>query len=152
MIRKQEDGQWKLLTHHWVTSVEDVSDQPSEDSLRIRQLIDKWSFFIKPGEILSQEHVENLAAIHSAQGVDIRQNQRSIIGMANLRLLWTGFMGIKWAQFTDYSFDVNSFAVIGPEGVAQKAVAWGIGDHSNYWNGTDAYAQFLYPWAMILTK
>jgi ketosteroid isomerase-like protein len=152
MLRKQEDGQWKILTHHWVTGADDVSAQPSEDSLSIRQVIDKWSFFIKPGEILSQEHVENLAAIHSAQGVDIRQNQRSIIGMANLRLLWTGFIGIKWAQFTDYSFDVNSFAAIGPEGFAQRAVAWGIGDHSNYWNGTDAYAQFLFPWAMILTK
>jgi uncharacterized protein (TIGR02246 family) len=153
LFRKQQDGHWKILAHHWVTDDEGLSAQPSEDSLSIRQVIDKWSFFIKPGEILSKEHVDNLEAIHSAQGVDIRQNQRSIIGMANLRLLWTGFMGIKWAQFTDYSFDVNSFAAIGrPEGPRQRAVAWGIGDHSNYWNGTDAYAQFLFPWAMILTK
>ena len=152
LFRKQEDGHWKILAHHWVTGDEGLNAEPSEDSLSIRQVIDKWNFFIKPGEILSQEHVEKLAAIHSAQGVDIRQNQRSIIGVANLRLLWTGFIGIKWAQFTDYSFDVNSLAVINPEGSARRAVAWGIGDHSNYWNGTDAYAQFLFPWAMILTK
>jgi len=47
---------------------------------------------------------------------------------------------------------VNSFATIGAEGFSKRAVAWGIGDHSNYSNGSDKLSQYLFPWAMILTK
>lgn len=152
LFRKQADGQWQILAHHWIEGDEDASGQPSEDISDIRQVIDKWRFFIKPGEIFSQEHVENLAAIYSSQAVEILPNQRSYIGMANLRLRWTGFTGIKWAQFTGLTFDVNSFATIGAEGFAGRAVAWGIGDHSNYTKGSDKLSQYLFPWAMILTK
>jgi hypothetical protein len=49
-------------------------------------------------------------------------------------------------------FDVNSFATIGPKGFSRKAVAWGIGDHSNYSKGSDKLSKYLFPWAMILTK
>lgn len=152
LFRKQENGQWKILAHHWVIGNKDVSGQPSEDSLSIRQVINKWSFFIKPGEVLAQEHVENYVAIHSSQAVEILPNQRSNIGIANVRLRTDGFTGIKWAQFTGYTFDINSFATIGADGLSRRAVAWGIGDHSNYANGSDKLSQFLFPWAMILTK
>jgi hypothetical protein len=50
------------------------------------------------------------------------------------------------------SFDINSFATIGPDGFSRRAVAWGIGDHTNYPKGSDELSQFLFPWAMILTK
>ena len=148
LFRKQDDEQWKILAHHWQPGSPGESFQSSEDSSDIRQVIDKWNSFIKPGEILSQEHVENLAATYSSQAVEIIFNQRSFIGMPNLRVRWAGFEGLKWAQFTDLTFEINSFARIG----ARKAVAWGIGDHSSYRNGSDKPSQFLFPWAMILSK
>jgi uncharacterized protein (TIGR02246 family) len=152
LLRKQPNGQWKILAHHWYTGKEEIGGSPSKDSAAVREVLNKWSFVIKPGEILSQQHVEKLAAIHSAQGVEIYPNQRSNIGMANMRARWDGFAGIKWAQFTDIAFEVNSFAMIGPEGSARKAVAWGIGDHTFYPEGSTELAKYLFPWAMILTK
>lgn len=152
LFRKQENGQWKILAHHWVTGDEGVSGQPSGDSLSIRQVINTWSFFIKPGEVVAQEHVEKFLAIHSSQAVEIYPNQRSNIGIANVRLRAEGFVGIKWAQFTGYTFDINSFATVGAKGLTRRAVAWGIGDHSNSPNGSDEVSQYLFPWAMILTK
>jgi hypothetical protein len=94
----------------------------------------------------------NFMSIQSPQAVEILPNQWSNIGIANVRLRATGFIGITWAQFTGYSFDVNSFATISAPGSSQRAVAWGIGDHSNYSNGSDKLSQYLFPWAMILTK
>ena len=152
LFRKQDDRQWKILAHHWVTNDVGVTRQPANDSSEIRQLIDKWSFCIKPGGVFTDEHVENLAAIYSPQAVDIYPNLQSNIGRANHYLRWEGFKGITWAQFTDLTFDVNSFATIGAEGFAQRAVAWGIGDHTHYAKGSDKVSQFLFPWAMILTK
>jgi ketosteroid isomerase-like protein len=149
LFRKQMDGHWKILVHHWVPVHDNVSGHSSQDSISIRQLIDRWSFFIKPGEVLTEEHVEKYVAVHSPQAVHIFPNQRSNIGIANIRMGTEGFIGIRWAQFTDYNFPVNSFATIGS---SDRAVAWGIGDHSNYWKGSDERSQFLFPWAMILTK
>ena len=151
LFRKQEDGQLKILVHHWIPN-EAASGEQSDDSVSIRQLINKWSFFIKPGEVLSQEHVENFMATQSSQAVEILPNQWSNIGIANIRLRATGFIGITWAQCTGYTFDVNSFATIGASGFSRRAVAWGIGDHSNYSKGSDKLSQYLFPWAMILTK
>lgn len=151
LFRKQDDGQWKILVHHWFFN-ETAAGQPSDDSASIRQLINKWSFFVKPGEVLTNEHVENYVGTHSAQAVEILPNQWSNIGIANIRLRATGFIGITWAQFTGYTADANSFATIGSKGFSKKAVAWGIGDHSNYPKGSDKLSQFLFPWAMILTK
>ena len=151
LFRKQEDGQWKILVHHWLSD-ETESGQPSGDSVSIRQLINKWSFSIKPGEVLSQEHVENYVGNYSAQAVEILPNQWSNIGIANIRLRNTGAIGMTWAQCTGYTFDINSFATIGPDGFSRRAVAWGIGDHSNYPEGSDKLSQYLFPWAMILTK
>lgn len=148
LFRKQDDGQWKILAHHWVRHNDSVTRPPSDDSLKIREVINSWSFFIEPGEVLTDKHVENYMAIQSSQAVEIFPNQRSNIGNANVRLRAEGFRGIKWAQFTDYNFDVNAFATVG----VSRAVAWGIGDHSNYQKGSDKLSQFLYPWAMILTK
>jgi ketosteroid isomerase-like protein len=151
LFRKQEDGQWKILVHHWLSD-EVASGQPSDDSVSIRRLINKWSFFIKPGEVLTQEHVENYMSTLSSQAIEILPNQWSNIGIANIRLRTTGFIGITWAQCTGYTFDVNSFATIGADGFSRRAVAWGIGDHSNYLKGSDKLSQYLFPWAMILTK
>ena len=151
LLRKQEDGQWKILVHHW-QSDEVGSGPASDDSVRIRQLIDNWSFPIKSGEVLSQEHLENYVANYSPQAVEILPNQWSNFGIANIRLRNAGAIGVTWAQCTGYNFDVNSFATIGAEGFSKRAVAWGIGDHSNYPKGSDKLSQYLFPWAMILTK
>jgi ketosteroid isomerase-like protein len=151
LLRKQEDGQWKILVHHWVSD-EVASGQPSDDSVRIRQLIDNWSFPIKPGEVLSQEHLDNYVANYSPQAVEILPNQWSNFGIANIRLRNAGAIGVTWAQCIGYTFDVNSFTTIGAEGFSKRAVAWGIGDHSNYSKGSDKLSQYLFPWAMILTK
>jgi uncharacterized protein (TIGR02246 family) len=151
LFRKQEDGQWKILVHHWLSD-ETASGQPSGDSVSIRQLLNKWSFFVKPGEVLSQEHVESYVSNYSAQAVEILPNQWSNIGIANIRIRNTGAIGMTWAQCTGYTFDINSFATIGPDGFSRRAVAWGIGDHSNYPQGSDKLSQYLFPWAMILTK
>lgn len=114
-----------------------MSGQPSDDSSAVREVINKWSFFIKPGEVVTQEHVEKLLAINSPHAVKILPNQRSIIGIANVRLRTEGFVGIKWAQFTGYTFDVNSFVTVAADGFSRRAIAWGIGDHSNYPKGSD---------------
>lgn len=151
LFRKQEDGQWKILVHHWIPD-ETASGQPSEDSLSIRQAINRWSFFIKPGEVLSQEHVDNYASNFSAQAVEILPNQWSNIGLANIRLRNTRNIGMTWAQCTGYTFDINSFITVGSKDFSRRAVAWGIGDHSNYSKGSDKLSQYLFPWAMILTK
>lgn len=151
ILRKQADGQWKVLVHHWFYD-EGANGQPSNDASGIRQLINKWSFFIKPGEVLAQEHVENYMSTQSPQAVEILPNQWSNIGIANIRLRTNGFMGITWAQCTDYTFDVNAFTTIGADGFSRRAIAWGIGDHSNYAPGADTMGQYLFPWAMILTK
>ena len=151
VLRKQDDGQWKILVNHWF-SEEVTGGQASDDSIRIRQLIDKWSFFIKPGEVLSEKHLENYVANYSPQAVEILPNQWSNFGLANIRLRNAGAIGVTWAQCTGYTFDVNSFTTIGPEGFSKRAVAWGIGDHSNYAKGSNKLSQYLFPWAMILTK
>ena len=149
LLRKQQSGQWKILVHHiFIHDKEEAADNPSA----IRQTIDKFSFFIKPNEVLSQAHVENLAAIYSIQGVDIMPDQFAYIGIGNLRVRWDGFKGIKWAQFTDLPFETNYFSTIGDARFANKAVAWGIGDHTFYPQNSDKLLKFLYPWAMILTK
>jgi ketosteroid isomerase-like protein len=152
LLRKQQDGEWKILAQHWFVANTEDQGQPSDNTAAVREVVDKWSFFMKPGEVLTQEHVEKVAAIYSAHGVDILPDQRSIIGMANLRLRLNGFKGIKWAQFTEVGFDINSLASVGAKGFERKAVAWGIGDHSNYPVGSDTVAKYLFPWAMILTK
>lgn len=149
LFRKQQNGQWKILVHH--IFMNDKREE-ADNSLAIRQTIDKFSFFIKPNEVLSQTHVENLAAIYSTQGVDIMPDQFAYIGIGSLRVRWDGFKGIKWAQFTDLPFETNYFSTIGDERFAHKAVAWGIGDHTYYEANSDKLLKFLYPWAMILTK
>jgi ketosteroid isomerase-like protein len=151
LFRKQEDGQWKILVHHWLPN-NVANGQPSDDSVSIRQLLNKWSFSIKPGEVLSQEHIEKYVANFSSQAVEIPPNQWSNIGIANIRLRNTGAIGVTWAQCTGYTFDINSFVTIGAKGFSRRAVAWGIGDHSNYSKGSDKLSQYLFPWAMILTK
>lgn len=83
----------ELASLQSVTDDSDVSGQPSNDSSDIREVIDKWSFCIKPGKVFTDEHVENLAAIYSPQAVDIYPNQQSNIGMLNLHLRWEGFKG-----------------------------------------------------------
>jgi ketosteroid isomerase-like protein len=150
LFRKQTNGEWKILAHHWIPRNNNA--KTSNDSLALRQVLDKWSYFIKPGEILEQKHVDNIEAIYSAQAVDLLPNERALIGMANLRIRWQGFSGIKWAQFTDLPFDVNYFSQIGTGSSAARAVAWGIGDHSNYSPGSDNLAQYLFPFAMFLTR
>ncbi len=152
VFRKQHDGQWKILTHHWVMTNQTANSETPDNNSAIRKVIDKWNYFIKPGEILSQKHVDTLAAIYSQHAVEITPDQRSFIGMANLRLRWGGFVGIKWAQFTQVPFPVNSFATVGPDASARKAIVWGIGDHSNSWNASDEVAQYLFPYVMILTN
>jgi len=151
LFRKQEDGQWKILANHWLSD-EAGTGQPSVDSVGIRQAINRWSFFIKPGEVVSQEDIDNYAANYSPQAVEILPNQRSNFGIANIRLRNTGSIGVTWAQCTGYNFDINSFTTIGADGFSRRAVAWGIGDHSNYAKGSDKLSQYLFPWAMILTK
>jgi ketosteroid isomerase-like protein len=151
LLRKQADGQWKILVHHWLP-VQTATGAPSDDSVSIRQLINKWSFFAKPGEVLSEEHLNNYVANYSPQAVELLPNQWSNFGIANIRLRNSGAIGVTWAQCTEYSFDVNSFAMVGAEGFSKRAVAWGIGDHSNYSKGSDNLSQYLFPWAMILTK
>lgn len=151
LFRKQEDGQWKILVHHWIPEGA-ANGQPSKDSASLREAINKWSFFVKPGEVLSEEHVDNYARNFSAQAVEILPNQWSNIGIANIRLRNNGAVGMTWAQCTGYTFEINSFATLGAEGFSRRAVAWGIGDHSNYANGSDKLSQYLFPWAMIWTK
>ncbi|HZY79481.1 MAG TPA: hypothetical protein VFE50_08160 [Cyclobacteriaceae bacterium] len=151
LFRKQEDGQWKILLHHWITD-EAGNGKPSDDAASIRQRIDAWSFFARPGEVLSAEHVEKYASNYSAQAVEILPNQWSNFGIANIRLRNSGSIGATWAQCTGYNFEINSFATVGPDGFSKRAVAWGIGDHSNYSQGSSDLSQYLFPWAMILTK
>lgn len=151
LFRKQKNVQWQVLAHHWHEN-DGANGQPSDDRSDIRQMINKWSFFIKPGEVLSQEHVENYVSLHSPQAVEILPNQWSNIGIANIRLRAADHMGIIWAQCTGYNFDINSFSTIGPDGFSRRAVAWGVGDHSNYPDGSTELSQYLFPWAMILTK
>jgi ketosteroid isomerase-like protein len=151
LFRKQENGQWKILVHQW-TPNEAASGQPSDDSGSIRKLIDNWSFCAKPGEVLSAEHIERYVANYSAQAVEILPNQRSNFGSTNIRLRNSGAIGVTWAQCTGYNFEINSFATIGANGFSKRAIAWGIGDHSNYSNGLSDLSQYLFPWAMILTK
>jgi ketosteroid isomerase-like protein len=151
LFRKQRDGSWKILVHHWVPTGEGMTAPSPADSLAVREAINKWSFFIKPGEVLGQQHIENLSAVHSSQGIEIIPNQQSFIGMANMRMRWSGALGMTWAQFTALNWDVNTFATT-PAGGFRTAVAWGIGDHSNYWKGSDKLSKYLFPWAMILTK
>lgn len=151
LFRKQQDGQWKILTHHWIPS-NGPSAQPTDDSGSIRQLIDNWSLFIKPGEVVSADHIEKYVANYSAQAVEILPNQWSNFGRENIRLRNSGAIGVTWAQCIGYNFPVNSFATVETNGVTKRAVAWGIGDHSNYSNGSSELSQYLFPWAMILTK
>jgi ketosteroid isomerase-like protein len=151
LFRKQDDGSWKILVHHWLPVNKDAGKQVADDSAAVRSVIDKWSFVIKPGEVVTQQHLENLAALHSPQGVEIIPNQQSFIGLVNSRVRWSDFPGMTWAQFTGLSFDVNDFKIT-PAGGFKKAIAWGIGDHSNYWKGSTELSQYLFPWAMILSK
>lgn len=151
LFRKQANGQWKILVHHWIPE-DTASGQPSGDSVRIREAINKWSFCIKPGEVLSQEDIDNYASNFSPQAVEILPNQWSNIGIANIHLRNTGAIGMTWAQCTGYTFDINSFVTIGSKGFSRRAVAWGIGDHSNYPKESDKLSQALFPFAMILTK
>jgi ketosteroid isomerase-like protein len=151
LFRKQEDGKWKILVNHWFSTLA-PSGQPSADSVGVRQLINNWSFFAKPGQILTQEHVDKYAANFSPQAVEILPNQWSNISQVNIRQRNTGAIGMTWAQCTDYTFDVNTFLPIGPKGFSRKAIAWGVGDHSGYGKGSDKLSQALFSWAMILTK
>lgn len=151
LFRKQEDGQWKILVHHWIGDVEG-SGQPSDDKAGIRQRIDSWSFVARPGEVLSDEHIEKYVANFSAQAVEILPNQWSNFGSANIRLRNSGSIGATWAQCVGYDFAINSFATVGVEGFSRRAIAWGVGDHSNYSKGSTDLGQYLFPWAMILTK
>lgn len=102
--------------------------------------------------MLSPEHIEKYVANYSAQAVEILPNQWSNFGTANIRVRNSGAIGVTWAQCTGYNFDINSFATVGADGFSKRAVAWGIGDHSNYSNGSSSLSQYLFPWAMILTK
>ena len=151
IFQKQKNGKWQILAHHWNENG-DPNGQQSDDHSAIRQIIDKWSFSINPGEILSQKHIDNYTSNFSDQAVEILPNQRSNIGIANIRLRNSGAIGMTWAQCTGYTFDINSFATIGAKGFSKRAVAWGIGDHSNYPNGSDKLSQAIFPFAMILTK
>jgi ketosteroid isomerase-like protein len=151
LLRKQDQGQWRILAHHWIVEDKAVGALPSDDISAIREVIKSWNAFIKPGEILSQEHIDNLEAIHSSQAVEIYPNQRSNIGIANLRTRWAGFEGVTWAGFSGITFDTYSLATIG-DGSSRRAVAWGIGDHTFYPKGSSELSRFLFPWAMILTK
>jgi ketosteroid isomerase-like protein len=154
LFRKQDNGQWRMLVHHWIiTEKEGPNDLPSSgDISAIREVINSWNSFVKTGEVLSEKHIDNLEALHSSQAVEIYPNQRSNIGIANLRTRWAGFAGVTWAGFTGISFDTYSVATVGSEGSSRRAIAWGIGDHSFYPKGSSELYRFLFPWAMILTK
>lgn len=150
LLRKQEGGQWKILVHHWFSGNAPVSK--SDDASRIRQLINRWSFFAKPGEVLSQTHLDNYVSNFSPQAIEFLPDQWSNFGIANIKLRNSGAIGATWAQCVGYDFDINSFTAIGTAGSSKRAIAWGIGDHSNYSKGSDKLSQYLFPWVMILTK
>lgn len=144
MIRKQADGKWRFLVHHWIPRDQQVATLSSEDISAVREVLAKWEGYAKPGEIISKEHLDNLESIHSRHAIEIRTDQRSNVGIANILTRWSWVLGGK--------MEANSLGTLGVDGLGRKAIAWGIGKHNFYPKGSEKLNTLIYPWAMILSK
>jgi ketosteroid isomerase-like protein len=141
-LRKQDDGQWKILMDHWVDS--DNATFTNDDRTSAQQVLGKWvNSFGK--EIITNDKIDNLAALYSDQAIEIYPSQRSNIGKANLRLRWDNFLlGAR--------FENNALGMMGIDGMDRRAVAWGIGYQNLYPKDKTEAVVSRFPWLTLLAK
>ena len=141
VFRKQTDGAWKIATVHFAPGEQTEAD---DDMAKVRQVITSWNNCIKPNEPLSEEHLNMLANLYSAQAVEMLPSQRSNIGIANLKARWSNFLGMR--------FETNSLGPVNVDVIGRRAVAWGMGVQNGYPKDSQELFRADFPWVMIFTK
>lgn len=144
IMRRQEDGNWKILADHFYPSDEDSDPLSPEDRQSIQQMLTKWDLTLTPGEIITEEHLDTFSELYSAQAIEILPGQLSNIGIANLRARWDQNAGSK--------METNSLSPIAMEGRGRRAVVWGIGKQAFYPKDSQELKKFEFPWAMLVSK
>jgi ketosteroid isomerase-like protein len=144
LLRKNQDGKWKILANHYYGWNEDAPPISADDRASINKILAGWEAALKPGEELSAKNFDAFSALHSPQAIEIFSNQISNIGLPNLRA--------RWEYFTGARMETNSLNLLGIEGIGRRAVAWGIGNQNFYIKDSQELTKNQFPWAMILTK
>lgn len=144
LMRKNQDGKWKILVNHYYGWNEDAPLISADDRTSINMVLAAWDAALKPGEELSVKHFDALSALYSGQAIEIFPDQLSNIGLPNLRS--------RWDQYTGTKMETNSLGALGVEGLGRRAIAWGIGNQNFYLKDSKELQKLQFPWAMILTK
>lgn len=141
MLERQGDGNWKTIA--WVNDFANQTES-GDDIAAVRKVLTRWNTFVKPGETLQQENLDNIAEVYSSQAIEILPNGRSNVGIGNLKARWTGFVGTTW--------ETSSIGTLGVDVSGRKAVAWGafVQNFSN--SGSTTVNKYSFPWIMVLTK
>lgn len=140
IFHKLADG-WKILAVHFVPGEQ---SEAADDVVKVRQVINMWSSFVKPGDVISEEHFDALAKLYSPQAIEIYTNRRTNVGIANIRARWSNFLGRK--------VEANSLGAVDVKVVGRRAVAWGMGIQNSYPKDSQELSKSTFPWAMIFTK
>ncbi|MEX2235892.1 MAG: hypothetical protein WD824_27290 [Cyclobacteriaceae bacterium] len=144
VLRKHNDGNWKILADHFYGTDVDAPALSADDKASISQVLNIWETSVKAGEPVAEKHFKPLSSVYSSQAIEIFPNQISNIGLSNIQARWENFLGAK--------FETNSLGTLGIEGLGRRAVAWGIGSQSFYAKDSEELIKSQFPWAIILTK
>jgi ketosteroid isomerase-like protein/Flp pilus assembly protein TadD len=144
IMRRQDNGEWKILIDHFYPSEQNTQPLSPEDRQSIQQMISKWDLALPTGETITAKHFDAFSEQYSAQAIEVLPSQISNIGIANLRARWEQNEGAK--------METNSLSPISMEGLGRRAVVWGIGKQEFYTKDSQELRKFEFPWAMIVSK
>jgi ketosteroid isomerase-like protein len=145
LMRKQKDGNWKVLVDHFYDQTPGGNDLSDADKKSINQLVWKWSQIAQEGQLITEAILDKMEVLYSKQAVEIMPWQGANVGIANIRARWTqGIVGNK----ISYS-DLGS---LGTAGLGRRAVVWGLGAQETTPKDSQEVVKAQFPWAMIVTK
>lgn len=145
LLRKQKDGNWKVLADHFYDRSAGDNALSDADKKNINELIWKWSHFAKEGEPITEAELDKLEMLYSKQAIEIMPWQGSNVGIANIRARWSqAALGNK--------ITYSNLGSLGTNGLGRRAVAWGVAAQEVIRKDTQEPVKSQFPWAMILTK
>lgn len=144
LLRKQSNGNWKILADHFYERADGDNSLSSEDKKSINLLLRNWNNLAKGDKSITSADLDEFEKLYSPQAIEIMPWQGARVGIANLRN--------RWEQIVDAKITYASLGTLGVAGLGKRAVAWGVGTQHLTPKEPREPVNTQFPWAMILTK
>jgi ketosteroid isomerase-like protein len=145
LMRKQKDGNWKVLVDHFYDKAAGDNSLSDADKKSINELTWKWSEIAEESQPVTEADLDKIEGLYSKQAIEILPWQGSYVGMANIRTRWT-------QTVVGNKITYSNLGRLGTTGLGRRAVAWGVGAQELTLKDTQEVVKSQFPWAMILTK